>query len=213
MLSCNRNSNTVNEGELVYKITYLPENGKENTIIALLPKTVTIKFKNDNTAIHVNGFWNTFELKFIKVAKEKKSYTTLKIWDKKYYTENHIDSINAGYSDLKTFKIIKNSNDTLSFAGFHSLEADVYCKELSDSVIKIYYTYDIGIKNSNSNTPFKEIDGVLTKFQTKVAGINMIFELIELNSEAVDDSEFDIPENYKKVSKNDLNKILQSFNE
>ncbi len=209
-VACKRKPKPINEGELIYKITYI-QNKTHNRLIALLPKTIRIDFKGNKTAAIVEGFWGTFQLKFINLPKKQKSYTVLRLMDKKYYAENSIDSINAGYSDFKVCNLKKYPKDTLSFAGLLSHSAYMYCKEMGDSAIKIYYTNDLKIKDANSNTPYKAIDGVLTKFQTKVAGIDMIFELIELKKTPIDNSEFIIPKDYKKLSKKDLNELLLSF--
>lgn len=212
LLSCNNNLNRVDEGVLIYKITYLQKES-ENSLISLLPRTVKIKFKKNNTSTIVEGFFGAFQLKFINIPKEKQSYTVLRVMDKKFYSENEANSVYGGYSDLKITEIQKIPNDTLRFAGLLSHKALVFCKEMSDSAITIYYTNDLKIKNPNSNTPYNELNSVLTKFQTKVAGIDMVFELIELNIESVSDNEFIVPKNSKKISKKNLNSILQSFQE
>jgi hypothetical protein len=198
------------EGELVYNISYL-QSEKQNPLVALLPQTVVIKFKNDKTVALVQGFFGTFQLRFITVPHKGKSYTVLRILDKKYVAEAPIDSVSAGYPDLNDIKVAKHPEDTITLAGLLSYEADVVCKAMSDSIIKVYYTYDINIKDPNSNTPFKDIDGVLTKFQTKVAGIDMVFELGEFNQVKVNDSEFEVPKDFKKITKKELNDLLISF--
>jgi len=210
LLSCNNRTNKIDEGVLIYKITYLQKE-KQNSLIALLPRTIKIKFKENKTVAIVEGFWGTFQLKFISIPKKKQSYTVLKILDKKYYSVNDINDINAGYSDFKISKIEKYPNDTTRFAGLLSQKALMYCDQMNDSAITIYYTNDLKIKHPNSNTPYNNLNSVLTKFQTKVAGIDMIFELIELKKEKISDKEFIIPKNYKRISKKDLNSILQSF--
>ncbi len=198
------------EGELVYKISYL-QSEKQNPLVALLPQTVVIKFKDDKTVALVQGFFGTFQLRFITNPQTGKSYTVLRILDKKYVAESPIDSVSAGYPDLNNIKVQKHPEDTITLAGLLSYEADVVCKAMSDSIIKVYYTYDINIKDPNSNTPFKDIDGVLTKFQTKVAGIDMIFELDEFNQVSVSNDEFEVPDDYTKISKKELNDLLISF--
>lgn len=200
------------EGELVYQISYL-QSESENPLVALLPKTIVIRFKDNNTAAYIEGFFGTFQLRLINNSNEQKSYTVLRILDKKYFSENSIDSLSAGYEDLTGVQIIAHNNDTANFAGLLSYEVDVICNKLSDSIIKFYYTNDVDIETPNSNTPFHEIEGVLTKFQTRLAGIDMVFELIEFNSVVVDEKEFLSPAGYKKIPNAELNDILQSFQE
>ncbi len=209
--SCNENGGP-KEGELIYNITYL-QSEYENPLVALLPKTVSMKFKDDNTVIYVEGFFGTFQLRFITNPKEKNSYTILRIMDKKYMSTNHIDSLNAGYENLQNLIINKKIDDTVTLAGLLCYQAQVVCNQISDSAFYIYYTYDLDIENPNSNSPYKQIDGVLTKFQTRVAGIDMIFELKEFKNIKVSEAEFMAPSDYKEITTQELNEILESFQE
>lgn len=210
LFSCNRKAGP-KEGELIYQIKYL-QSDRENSLIALLPKTITIKFKNDNTAAYIEGFWGTFQLRFISNINTKKSYTVLRILDKKYISENHIDSVSTGYNPLKNLKI-KETGDTVNIAGFLSHELKISYNTLPDSAISFYYTNELDIDSPNSNTPFKDIEGVLTKFQIQIAGIDMLFELIDYKKIAVNDKEFMPPKNYNKISKDEFNNLLKNFKE
>lgn len=200
------------EGELIYQISYVQDED-ENPLIALLPKTITIRFKDDNTVAYIEGFFGTFQLRFINNSDHEKSYTVLRILDKKYISETSIDSLSAGYENFSNLRLIEHPEDTATFAGLLSYEVEVVCNKLSDSIIHFYYTNDLDIETPNSNSPFYEIEGVLTKFRTRVAGIDMIFELVNFNKVAVKDEEFLPPKDYKKVSPKELNEILQSFQE
>jgi len=211
LFSC-KSKNTYREGVLTYDITYLDDK-HENQIIELLPDQVQIKFKEDNTAIIIEGFWGTFQLKFITNKDLKKNYTLLRVLDKTFYVENSIDSINAGFASFNDLRISLDKTDTAMVAGLFCYSANVINKTLCDSVLKFYYTYDVQIKNPNAGSPYKDIDGVLTKFTTEVAGIKMQFELKEIKEMVIDEKEFLLPEGYKKISKKEFEDILKSFQE
>jgi len=200
------------EGELVYQISYL-QSESDNPLITLLPKTIVIRFKDNNTVAYIEGFFGTFQLRFINNSDQQESYTVLRILDKKYISINNIDSLSAGYENLTGVQITINESDTASIAGLLCYEVDVVCHKLSDSIVKFYYTNDIDIDHPNSNTPFNEIDGLLTKFQTKVAGIDMVFELIEFKNILINENEFLAPPDYEEITSQELNDILQSFQE
>ncbi len=210
--SCNQSGGGPREGELVYQISYL-QSENDNPLVALLPKTITIRFKDNNTIAYIEGFFGTFQLRFINNAQDKKSYTVLRILDKKYITETNIDSLSAGYSDFPNIQITEHDDDTATIAGLLSYKVDVICKSLSDSAVTFYYTKDIDISNPNSNTPYKSINGILTKFQSRVAGIDMVFKLVEFNRVAIDENEFIAPSDYTHITATELNDILKSFQE
>ena len=201
---------THNEGTLVYKITYLESKSKK-PIIALLPDKVEIKYKNNNRAIIVKGFWGTFQMKFVTNFDKKKNYTILSAVGKNYYVETPIDSMNAGYETIKDLKIEPDTKDTAIIEGLLCYSAKVINKTISDSVLKFYYTYDINIKDPNMGSPYKDIDGVLTEFTSKIMSIKMYFQLVDIIDEPIDDKEFELPKGYKKLSKKEFEDLLKSF--
>lgn len=198
------------EGELIYQITYL-QSEEQNPLIALLPKTISVKFKESNTLANIDGFFGTFNLKIITNRSDKKNYTALRILDKKFITETPIDSISAAYENINILKVIEKPQDTATFAGLVSYQIEILYGQLSDSIIKFYCTNDIKIEDPNTNTPFYPIKGVLTKFQTKVAGIDMVFELKEFKDKKIDASDFNPPQGYKQVSSKEIKELLKSF--
>ncbi len=207
-MACNQRGGE-REGELVYKITYLQSNA-DNPLIRLLPSEIVMHFKDNNTVTIVDGFWGTFQLKFITNRNLKSSCSILHILDKKYICMNDIDSLSAGYAKMSGMEI-KNIKDTSNINGFLCHQAEALCKTIAEEPILIHYTYDIDIEQPNSNSPYSMIDGVLAKFQANVAGVDMLFELVEYNNIQVKDSEFSIPTDHKEISRTDFNDILLSF--
>ncbi len=198
--------NKISEGKIVYNIEYLDDEN-DNPLISLLPKTMEIKFKDNNTVTNIEGFFGTFKLRFISNLKKETNYSILRIMDKKYIQTVAFGEEPAGY-EMPKFTIEKTDEIT-EIAGYECHVANVEIE--GQETIKLYYTYDIKIKNPNANNPFSEIDGVLMGFQVKLTGINMKFEAKKVVGEIVDDTEFDIPSGYEEVTKEKLEGILLSF--
>lgn len=203
-------SEGIREGELVYQIKYL-QSEDENPLIALLPKTISVKFKDNNTVAQIDGFFGTFNLKIITNRDLQKNYTVLRILDKKYINETSIDSVSAAYENNNIFKVIEKPQDTATFAGLVSYQVEIVYNKLADSMLQFYCTKDLDIQNPNANSPYFKINGVLTKFQTRVAGIDMIFELKEFKKNKINAEEFEPPKGYKQISGDSLKSILKSF--
>lgn len=208
LVSCQQKG--TKEGELIYQITYL-QTEDQNPLIALLPKTISVKFKESNTLANIDGFFGTFNLKIITNRNDKKNYTALRILDKRFIAETPLDSISAAYENLNILQVIEKPQDTATFAGLVSYQIEIVYGQLTDSIINFYCTNDIKIDDPNANSPFFQIKGVLTRFQTKVAGIDMIFELKEFKEKKIDASEFVPPEGYKQVSGQEIKELLKSF--
>jgi len=204
------NGGRISEGSIVYEITYLDDE-KDNPLIALLPKTMTTKFKDDNTISTIEGFFGTFRLIYLSKYKEGINYSILRILDKKYMYQFDTAQPPAGY-DMSMDKLkITVTDQKIQIAGFNCNIATALCPAISNEPLTIYYTDDINIEKPNSNNPFKQIDGVLMGFQVKLAGVNMKFIASEVIKEEIDDSEFIVPDGYNLVTKIELEDILKSF--
>ena len=201
----------VDEGKILFKIEYLDDE-KDNPLISLLPKEMTIIFKENNTVSHINGFFGTFKLTYITDSENKMNYSILRVMDKKYIYKVNDTEEPAGYNEMKDIRI-EETEETDTIAGYLCHIAKAYCPQISDKPINLYYTYEINIKNPNANTPYKEIDGVLLGFQVKLTGINMKFVAEKVIEAEIDNSEFNIPKGYEPISKEEMEEILTSFQE
>ncbi len=203
-------NNTISEGELIYSITY-PQGDKNQPIIALLPKQMSIYFKDNKTVGYISGFWGTFEIRFLNDYDNGKTYTIVRIVNKKYIYQADTGDLPPGYGEMANIKLVNTEKDTL-ISNLHCKEAIMYAP-IYQKPEKIYYTYDIAIDNPNANNPFKAIKGVLVKFKVRLLGIDMIFNLKQIKRYPIDDQKFEIPKDYKPINKQDLENFLKSFTE
>ena len=209
--SCNNilSGEKIDEGKIVYKIEYLDDESS-NPLIALLPKEMTIMFKDDNTVSRINGFFGTFNLTYITDLEEDKSYSILRVLDQKYIYKVNGSEVSAGYNEMGDITIEK-TNEKITIAGYECKVAKAICPQISDEPIDLYYTDDIDIKDSNANNPFSEIEGVLLGFQIKLTGINMKFVAKKVVQLEIDNSEFNVPDGYKSITKEEMEEILIGF--
>ena len=213
--ACNTNSSKISEGEIIYSIEYLQDEN-EMPILALLPKEMSTKFKNNNTVSLIRGFWGTFEMRFITNYQQGKVFTILKIFSKKYLFKADTGEIEPGYEEMLDIKIKETGKDTTFYTEskmpIKCYEAEVNSPVFGNKPIKVYYTYDIAIKNPNIGTPYKKIPGILVAFQVRLVGIDMKFKIKEINLTKIEDSEFSPqPDEYKEISKEEFSKLLKSF--
>jgi len=200
----------IDEGKIEFEITYL-DSERENPLIALLPTSMVLKFKNNSTVSNIEGFFGTFKLTYISDSQIGKNSSLLKVLDKKYMYQVDTTQPPFGYEAMRNINIVRTKN-TKVVAGYKCQEAKFTCPEISKESMLIYFTDEIDIKNPNSNNPFKEIGGVLLEFQVKLNEINMKFTAKKVISEDVDDTEFEVPKGYTNVDKAEMEKIMESFN-
>ncbi len=205
------------QGKIVYSIEFLQDEN-QMPIIALLPKEVTAYFKGDQTSTVIDGFWGTFEIRFITDYRLGKNYTYLRIMNKKYVYEADTNTTPPGYEEMGNIKIVLNEEkgnyDTV-INNLNCYKALVYSPIFGDKPAEFYYTYDIDIKNPNANTPFYKIKGVLVAFQVRLVGIDMKFKIKQIDLNPVDDKYFQLPSKgtYESMTKDELEKLFKSFTE
>ena len=156
----------IKEGYIEYNIEYLDES-LDSFMKGLLPKKMTIKFKNNNTINKIEGFSGIVSFTHIQNYKERKNITLVKVLNKKYKYVEKINDKSLFFEELPGMKI-EELDTTLTICGFKSKKAKVTLPDTNIEPFDIYYTNDIIINNVNAQTPFKSIDGVLLGFQIKL---------------------------------------------
>ncbi len=209
LLSCDEYSkrNSINEGVIVYHITYLDDE-KDNPLITLLPTKMVVKFKNNNTASIIEGFFGTFKIVFVSNLEKGTNMSIFRIMDKKYIYSSDTSSPAIGYKKMKKTNI-KNIEGTKKIAGYSCKKAEITYSDNSKSYV--YYTDRIGIEQPNNNNPYKHINGVLMEFKVNMVGVNMKFKAKKISTAKIDNSIFDIPKDYKVMTKTDIEKTISGF--
>ena len=197
-----------NQGVIIYKLEYLDK----SDITTLLPTEMTIHFKKNNMHQKVVGWSNIFSLEGIRNVDKKRSSALFKVLGKKFvYTENNLDQVVFGYDPYKGMKLVP-TNETKTIAGYLCKKVKVTFPNKDFEDFDIYYTNKIKLDKPNWNNPFYQIDGVLMEYQIVMFGIRTKIVADSIAFIKVDDSEFEIPIDYKKVTKEEIeeeiNKLL-----
>ena len=199
----------IHEGKIVYAIEYPKEEG-QTSLVSLLPETMEMKFKNNNSVINITGFMKVFNLIYISNFKTRTNYSMFRIMNQKMMYKADFSEYPFGYKTMQDLKLTY-TDDTLTICGYKCKKILAYCPEASPLPYELYYTNDIGIKSPNTNTPYRNIDGVLLSFQVRLNNISMKMRAVEVVSEDVDDAEFIIPDDYQSVSREELEAFVDSY--
>ena len=108
--------------------------------------------------------------------------------------------------------IIK-TNDTKEIVGYTCKRAIVKFEGNIKEEFSIYYTDEISIANSNWCTPFRDITGVLLEYEVRKYNYEMRLKAVEIVKEEIDNSYFDIPDDYESIGKEEMDKIFEGFKE
>lgn len=200
----------VNEGVLVYDISYVDAEKATRPVIDLLPTEMRQLFKDKSSKSMIEGFMGMFLTAYISNAKEKTNSLIFKVMAEKHYCQSAYGEPSLGFDPADSLRIVY-SDEEVELSGLVAKKAHVYSKDSSYTDFDILYTKDINIVNPNWNNPFHEIDGVLLQYKVKMKGITMTIKLREILKQEVDAAEFVIPDGFVKVSSDSLNNIVENI--
>ncbi len=193
------------QGEIIYDIEYL-KNDLKNFNTDMLPKKLTVRFKNNNTAMEINGFFGLFNICNVVNTNKKTNITYLTVLDKKFYYEGDYNEPAAGFGSIPRLTV-KQGKQTKEICGYIAKEAFVVLPD-NNVPIPIYYTTDIPIKNPNRATPYSDINGVLLEFYLNISSLKMKLTATGIYFKDIDDKVFARRKDYIKVSRKQLEDIL-----
>jgi len=207
--SCNKiqQKDRIREGYIEYEIKYL-DDSLDNFMKALLPKTMTIKFKNNNTLNKIEGFSGIVSFTHIQNFREKRNITLVKVLNKKYKYIERIDDESLFFEKLPGM-IIEEQDTLVEICGFNSKKAKVTIPDSKVEPFYIFYTDDIIINNVNAQTPFRSIDGVLLKFQLKLYGMAMQLTAKKIVTTEIPSTHFKIPDGYEPINRKTMAEIIE----
>lgn len=194
------------QGEIEFDILY-PYYQGSGLMASMLPDKMSMVFKDGVYKTEVSR-GSIFKSSFIIDCNKKTVTNLFQFGTRKYYAVMNEKAVKKMLASEPKAQYLE-SNDGDSLAGFLCKKTVAYYEELEQPDVAIYSTTDINIPNSNWWTPFHEIDGVLLEYEIERYDFRMRFSATKFTSREVEDSEFDIPSNYKKVSIEKIEKELK----
>lgn len=183
---------------------------KSNPMADLAPSKMTVRFKDNKSCVDLSAGMGLFSTTFISDPENLTMTQLIKLLSKKYV---HI----ADTSELKEENqagpkmIIEKTNETKMIANYKCKKAIVKFENDARPSFDVYYTSDIAIENPNWSNPFSEIDGVLMEYQMSRHGLELRFTARAVTQSDIDDEIFEVPEDYKNISREELVKIFEAF--
>ena len=201
----------ITEGMIEFEISY-PETAAGDLMAGLLPREMILKFKNDKTIGELSAGMGVFKTALIADPETRMVHQLLKIMSKKYVLELDSNEIRDLYGELPVMKV-HFTDETREIAGYKCHKAIVTFKNNIKEEFSIFYTNDIGIKDSNWCTPFNEISGVLLEYHVRKYNYDMKLTAIKVSRAEVDDVDFSVPADYEQISQDEMDKIFEGFKE
>jgi len=207
IFSCKKEkTNKIKEGYIEYEVMYLNKE-KESLYSFMLPKTMIMVFKKNKIKSSLNGFSGNFAFSTIANTKSDSSIALFNIMNQKYYYLETDKGQSELFGNLPGIEI-EESRDTSVISGLTCKTAIISSTLDSFAPFNIAYTKDIKIHNPNKKNPFNKIDGVLLDFQVNMYNMDMRFIAKKVVEKNVPDSIFRIPNEYKRINRKTVDKII-----
>jgi hypothetical protein len=194
----------ITQGEIHYGITY---SGKLGSIPKeLKPNTLVVSFKENKILFEIVapvGSTGISNLSNPKTGVFEMYVTFLG----KYSYSCKPGETPPGFSSMEGMEIKKTSKST-NICGYKCKNAEVTFSSDRSKVYNIWYTNEIKVKNPNSVTPFKEIDGVLMSFFYFIGKTELQFEAEDVYNKEIPDKNFERKEKFVSVSKEYMNSLI-----
>jgi GLPGLI family protein len=193
-------------GVITYIITY-PDSDLDETMSGMLPEKMTVyisETKKKNKVI--SAMSNQSEI----VDAEAMTRTTLiDIMGQKFAILHTKEDIEAELLENPE-PVINFFDETKEIAGYTCRKAELISTDETkkDIIVTLYYTDELKNQKVSFDGEFRNLDGIPLEFTVKPDRMNMRFTASEVSHEKVKDKEFEISEDYKFVTEDDLRKMF-----
>ena len=207
--SCNhKGGKNIDQGEIHYSISYSGKVGfmpKE-----ILPKNMIVAFKEDKILYNISAPFGNSGILNVSNPQTGIFNTYINLLGFKYYYTASPGENYPGFDAMKGIEIHKTPGISV-ICGFTCKSADITFPNDRKKVFKVWYTDEIDVKNPNAATPFNEIHGVLMKFFFVMNEAELHFEAETVYKKEIPDKIFDQKEKYLKISRQDIDDIINKF--
>ena len=144
-------------------------------------------------------------------SKTGNSVALMNLLGSKYAIETNGDAENLENDKFLKNTIVDVTNETKTIADYLCKKAivkvtDPETKKITE--MDVWFAKDLNVNNGFAKGPFKKIEGTMLEFSLEQQGMNMNFQASSITKQKVDDQMFVVPEGYKKMTQEDLMKMM-----
>lgn len=202
---------SIQQGKVLYNITY-PKPFEDKWLERLMPDEMEMYFSPNGLKTELTFGLGMIQIGFLTDHSKKELHELLKFMKKKNYATRQAIGIQELLKDLPEHQFTM-TQDTQTIAGVLCKKAEVKVLAEQPYEFDCWYTEDIEIKNPNWGSPFEPIKGVLMEYEVERFNVMMHFKAEEIIRDAIAPEEFKIPENYEKISTDEMQKTLEELKE
>jgi hypothetical protein len=194
----------IDQGEIHYTIEYIRSSGTMSQ--ELKPRNLVIAFKKDKILFEIMAPIGNQGIINVTNPESHIFDTYINMLGVRYYYAGSVGEVYPGFASMDGMEIIKTDR-TEVICGYDCKNAVVTFPN-NTKKYNIWYTDQIKVNNSNSNSPYSSIGGVLMSFYYILGGTEMKFEAETVYKKDIPDKAFERRGRFRPVSKKDMDKII-----
>lgn len=191
------------EGVVVFEISF-PNLQLDERAKALMPKEMKLYIKGNQQRLEMQ---QTTSVKSVTITDSKTQNSTMlmDIMDKKMAVKVTKEDVEKELAKSKTPQIVYLEG-TKTIAGYNCKKAEIVYEGGGKSTV--YYTEDIHMDNASVNFTYNmpQLNGFPLEFEMDQKGTKMKMTAVKVSKELVPITLFMVPEGYKEVSRDELQK-------
>lgn len=195
----------MNEGVIEYDAKVVDYN---HPLAELAPGSATLKFKDDKFMMEMTAM-GMFKNMYICNLQNKTLTQMVNFLD---MCQASVDSESVILKENEGYKlIIEETSDEKTIAGYKCKRIKVKKANNPAVTFDAYYTTDMGIENVNELSPYSGVKGMLMQYRLSKMGLEMEFVAKSVKKETIPSKAFEIPENFKIISKQQMQEFFNQF--
>jgi len=191
------------EGHIFYTVT--PQGEVDPSVATQLPTEVLVYFKGDQTRMEQKTPMGSAII--IGNSTTKEQVVLIDMMGKKMALKSTKEETEKAQAEIPKGTVTVGT-ETKTIAGFNCKKADFTQDGKTSS---IYVTDEIDLKNSNWQTQYRDVEGVMLEYMQsagKDSDINLLISAKEVKKEKVKDSMFTVPSDYQQMSMAEFKKMF-----
>jgi hypothetical protein len=189
-----------------YKIEYLDKMAGDIPT-RFLPAQMDSYYTKHFVLTRIEGLFNQFSLIQIADLKRKRVTTMLNFFGNRVFYKGNQGELPAGIKELKQMEY-RFTGEKSVIGGLNSERIEI---GTGKDQVDIFVTEDFSVRQPNIVTPYHIIDAPLTDFPIQVSMLKMRLSCIGFESKTVESELFKVPENYRSVSRLEMEEIINSL--
>lgn len=199
------NEKAVDEGIIEYDAKVVDFN---HPLAELAPGSATLKFKENKLVMEMTAM-GMFKNIYVCDLSGKTLTQMVNFLDLKQASIDQESEILKENQDYKL--IIQETTETKMIAGYNCNKLKIKKYNDTNSVFEAFYTKEMGSSDVNSLSPYFGVKGMLMQYRLRKMGLEMEFTAKSAKKAEIPDNVFDIPKNYKIISKAEMQKFFNQF--